>query len=102
VVALQHLDADAALREAEILHRLLRRGEAGGPRGGTIGAREIGEHADADHLVLRAGARGGDERGAGGAPYPGRTAMALRCDLIIRDATIFDGTGGPRRAAMWA
>ena len=24
--------------------------------------------------------------------------MALRCDLIIRDATIFDGTGGPRRA----
>ncbi|MBI0435755.1 amidohydrolase family protein [Roseomonas sp. KE0001] len=23
--------------------------------------------------------------------------MALRCDLIIRDATIFDGTGGPRR-----
>jgi N-acyl-D-amino-acid deacylase len=24
-------------------------------------------------------------------------AMALRCDIIIRDATIFDGTGGPRR-----
>lgn len=23
--------------------------------------------------------------------------MALRCDIIIRDATIFDGTGGPRR-----
>ncbi len=23
--------------------------------------------------------------------------MALRCDLIIRDATLFDGTGGPRR-----
>lgn len=23
--------------------------------------------------------------------------MALRCDLIIRDATIYDGTGGPRR-----
>jgi N-acyl-D-amino-acid deacylase len=23
--------------------------------------------------------------------------MALRCDLIIRDATIFDGTGAPRR-----
>ncbi|MDE2514589.1 MAG: amidohydrolase family protein, partial [Rhodospirillales bacterium] len=23
--------------------------------------------------------------------------MALRCDTIIRDATIFDGTGGPRR-----
>ncbi len=23
--------------------------------------------------------------------------MALRCDLIIRDAMIFDGTGGPRR-----
>ncbi|MGE0226063.1 MAG: amidohydrolase family protein [Acetobacteraceae bacterium] len=22
--------------------------------------------------------------------------MALRCDLIIRDATVFDGTGGPR------
>ncbi|MBW8269341.1 N-acyl-D-amino-acid deacylase family protein [Caldovatus aquaticus] len=24
--------------------------------------------------------------------------MALRCDLIIRDATIFDGTGAPRRS----
>ena len=23
--------------------------------------------------------------------------MALRCDLIIRDATIFDGTGAPRQ-----
>ena len=23
--------------------------------------------------------------------------MALRCDLIIRDATVFDGSGGPRR-----
>ena len=23
--------------------------------------------------------------------------MALRCDLIIRDATLFDGTGAPRR-----
>jgi N-acyl-D-amino-acid deacylase len=23
--------------------------------------------------------------------------MALRCDVIIRDATLFDGTGGPRR-----
>src|SRR4051812_5069847 len=23
--------------------------------------------------------------------------MALRCDLIIRDATLFDGSGGPRR-----
>ena len=23
--------------------------------------------------------------------------MALRCDMIIRDATLFDGTGGPRR-----
>ena len=22
--------------------------------------------------------------------------MALRCDLIIRDATVFDGTGAPR------
>jgi hypothetical protein len=22
--------------------------------------------------------------------------MPLRCDLIIRDATLFDGTGGPR------
>ena len=22
--------------------------------------------------------------------------MTLRCDLIIRDATVFDGTGGPR------
>ena len=25
--------------------------------------------------------------------------MALRCDLIIRDATVFDGTGAPRRQA---
>jgi N-acyl-D-amino-acid deacylase len=33
-----------------------------------------------------------------GAGTPGRiTTMALRCDLIIRDATLFDGTGGPRR-----
>ena len=22
--------------------------------------------------------------------------MTLRCDLIVRDATVFDGTGGPR------
>lgn len=22
--------------------------------------------------------------------------MALRCDMIIRDATVFDGTGAPR------
>ena len=27
----------------------------------------------------------------------GHLTMALRCDLIIRDATLFDGTGGPRR-----
>ncbi|WP_237181026.1 N-acyl-D-amino-acid deacylase family protein [Roseomonas haemaphysalidis] len=26
-----------------------------------------------------------------------RSAMALHCDTIIRDATIFDGTGAPRR-----
>src|SRR5271170_3097555 len=25
-----------------------------------------------------------------------RPRMALRCDLIIRDATVFDGTGAPR------
>jgi len=25
--------------------------------------------------------------------------MALRCDLIVRDATVFDGTGAPRRVA---
>src|SRR3712207_7157787 len=31
-------------------------------------------------------------------PQGGLRAMALRCDLIIRDATIFDGTGAPRRS----
>src|SRR3712207_1416544 len=29
-------------------------------------------------------------------PQGGLRAMALRCDLIIRDATLFDGTGAPR------
>ncbi len=28
---------------------------------------------------------------------PGETTMALRCDLIIRDAALIDGTGGPAR-----
>ena len=28
--------------------------------------------------------------------------MSLRCDLIIRDATVFDGTGGPASMPMSA
>ena len=28
--------------------------------------------------------------------------MTLNCDLIVRDATILDGTGAPAGAATWA